>query len=235
VGGMRRRRLETLEHRRRQMSPAPLGERRPPNGEESKRRWLTDARVRRHDDTHSGEEFYARDVFRLLRSQGRLPDTTKGLRAALLAWRPPLEKRAVERVLARVIFDEEAGTEGMACPPAWRDAFEAAEVLRDRYLSADPEVLARALVTGHDLEEEENDEAMEERLAEEMAAALERLGMTDELHREALGPDIEEITEQERERRLSEILADFYYSEHGYEVQLCVWRLVSEEEGGAPV
>ena len=228
---MRRRRLETLEHRRRQRSPAPLADRRPPNGEESKRRWLAHARVRRHDDTHSGEEFHARDIFRLLRSQGRLPNTTKGLQAALLAWRPPLEKRAVERVLARAIFDGEAGTEGMACPPAWREAFEAAGVLRDRYLSVDPEVLARALVTDRNLEEGVNDEAMEERLSEERAAAMERLGLTDGLHREALGPDIEEITEQERERRLSEILADFYYSEHGYEVQLCVWRLVGEEEG----
>lgn len=233
--GSVRRRLEALE-RRRPLAKSPAIQ--PPvNGEDAKERWLADARMRRFDATYSRAEERVRDLLRLFRSQGNLADlrTTEDLRDRLLVWRPPLEARAVERVLARAIYDREEGLEGMVCPPEWSEAFEAAEELRERYMDASDEVdLAQLLVASHRLrsQEEEGDEEDKWASLEEWhTAERERLGITDELLREAVGPDSEEISQEEGNRRLHEILGDFFYGEKGYRVQQHITRLVNE--GGA--
>ncbi len=226
--GSVRRRLEALERRRPLAKPAIQP---PVNGEDAKERWLADARMRRFDATYSREEEHARGLLRLFRSQGNLADlrTTEELRDRLLAWRPPLEPRAVERVLARAIYDREEGLEGMVCPPEWSEAFEAAEELRERYMDASDVDLARLLVAGHRLRsQEEGDEEDLASLEEWCADERERLGITDELMREAVGPDSEEISQEEGDRRLHEILGDFFYGEKGYRVQQHITRLVNE-------
>lgn len=47
-----------------------------------------------------------------------------------------------------------------------------------------------------------------------------------ELSYKAVGPDIEEITIEECERRLAEILADTYYGEQGYRVAQHIDKLL---------
>ena len=219
---MNRRRLEQLERRREERTPRAAHE--AVDGEKAKELWLRRAKARRLE-AHSTEEFHAGDVFRLLRAQGNLPGTAEKLCARLFAWRPPLDPRAVERVVARLIYHRAEGTEGMECPPEWREAFEAAEELLGLYMDAPPEDLARIYVAARDIEEGEGDDRLEERLDEEM----DRLGITIDLVGDAVGPDGGEIPEQEVDRRLREALGDFYYGERGYEVQQHITRLVNEE------
>lgn len=209
------RRLERLEGRHLLRAPVPP---RPLTEQDRRARWLARAKLRRHDATYSREENQAGDVFRLLRLQGRIPETAEELHAQLLAWRPPLDARAVERVLARTIYEREEGTAGMACPQEWRESFEAAEVLLERCLAAPDETLAEVLV------------AAEEWRGEDAHEGLQALGITPELAEWAVGPDLDEIPDEERDRRLREILADFYYGAKGYEVQRHITRLVSESE-----
>ena len=202
-------------------------ERREPPEEERKRRWLATARARRGDDTDRGE-WQARDIIRLLKMQGRLPKTTEELRDRLLAWRPPLDPRAAERALARAIFEQEEGTEAMVCPPALREAFVAARELRARYEAVADEVLARWSIWQHELAEGGGDD-LEERLALE----ADEYGITEGLMLAAIGPDAEEIGDEEATRRLREILADLLYGEKGYRVEQHITRLMNEERSSA--
>ena len=229
MGRLNRRRLERLEDRLR--SSRPSGESLAAAPEDAKQRWLAHAKARRFVATHEGkgwlEEFHAHDVFRLLRTQGNLPGTAEEIRDRLLAWRPPLAPHAVDRVLARAIFEGEEGTEGMECPPEWAEAFEAADELRERYMEAPSEELAEILVAAHRLQGGAAEDA--DAVGEWIDAELERLGITEELGRKAIGPDGDEIPEEERWRRVMEAVADFYYGEKGYEVQQHITRLVNEE------
>ena len=200
------RRLDRLEDRQ---EP----ERREPSEEERKRHWLATARARLAQDRHP-TEWHVWGVIRLLKMQGRLPDTTEGLRDRLLTWRPPLDERDVERVLARAIHDGEPGTEAMARPPEWRESFEAAEELRERYGAVPDEVLARWALWQHETEEGV-DPDVEERLTREADAH----GITEELILKAVGPDAEEIGEEESPRRMREILGDVWYSEKCYRIK----------------
>src|SRR5215213_418612 len=85
--------------------------------EADKRHWLATAQARRNHENRNRDEFHAHDIFRVLRLQGRLGTTTEEVRSQLLSWQPPPSERAVERVLARAIYEQENGTEDMACAP----------------------------------------------------------------------------------------------------------------------
>lgn len=200
-----------------------------PSEEERKRQWLATANVRRNDDKHP-TEWHVWDVIRLLRMQGRLPASTEGLRERLLRWRPPLGTRAVERVLARAIYDQEPGTENMVCPPEWRESFVAARELLEKYMAVPVEALARWATWQYEIEEGADDEGnLEEKQAHEARAH----GITEELMLAAIGPDAEEIEEDELMRRRREILADLHYGEKGYQVQQHITRLMNEERSNA--
>ena len=114
----------------------------------------------------------------------------------------------------RAIYDGEEGTEDMVCPPALRESLAAADELREKYMAVPDETLARWVVWQRNLEEGESHE-VEEALAREADAH----GITEGLMRSAVGPDAEEVREEERARRLREILADLYHGEKGYRVQ----------------
>lgn len=135
----------------------------------------------------------------------------------MLAWRPPLDPGAVERVVARTIFDREEGTENMVCPPEWRESFEAAEELRERYAVVPVQTHARWTL-----------EAAADN-AEECAEA-ESFGITEELYLKAVGPDAEDITDAEFLRRLRVVLAEDFYGERGYEIARHIAQLQREEQ-----
>jgi len=172
--------------------------------EADKRHWLATARARRNHENRNRDEFHAHDIFRVLRLQGRLGATTEEVRSQLRSWQPPPSERAVERVLARAIYEQENGTEDMACSPEWREAFVAADELRDRYARVPDESLAWWITTKSEAE---------------IAREIEAYGITEALIRRAMGPDIEEITDEEMWRRHREMLSDLYYGEQGYKVQ----------------
>lgn len=211
-------RLDRLEERQEQRAKASeLSE------EQARRHWLAVARVRRNEDRDRQEE-RARDLIRTLLLQGRLPKTTEELRDRLLAWRPPVDPRAVERALAKAIHEGEEGLEGMECPPEPRESFEAADELRDRYMAVPDETLAKWALWQHDIEEGDGDEEIEARLDLEAGEH----GLTEELMLKAIGPDSGEIGDEEAARRLREILADLYHSPKGYEIQQHIDTLIRE-------
>lgn len=227
MGGLIRR-LEDLERRKEGRRPCPAPK--PPTGQEAKERWLAYAKVRRSAATGGGkrtEEVHVRDVARVLRPRGELDGSDlEGFRDRLRQWRPPLDEHAILRVTARMAYDGEPPADGMECPPEWREAFEAAEELLERYTTAPAEDLARIFVAANDIDEGEGDAAAQELVA----GGRTHLGITDELLRASVGPDADEIPDEELGRRLMEVLADFYFGEKGHEVQLHITRLVNERK-----
>lgn len=212
--------------------------------ERTKAEWLQRMKLLRHDLTYSLSEQLVCGLIRLFRMQGHLTRenalTTEDLRARLLAWRPPRDPRAIERVLARAIYRREEGTENMECPPEWVEAFEAADELRERCMAAPAEHLAEIFVFSHEAQQLEEkleakpegaDEDLEEALRERLAVSREtreRLGIAEGLELVAVGPDVGEISEEEAVRRLYEILSDMYFGEKGYEIQQEIYRLMEE-------
>lgn len=196
-----------------------------PSEEEQKQHWLAVGKARRVIDNQNFNEFYAYDVFKALRRHDELDGitTAEEIRSRLLAWRPPPEERAVERVVARAIYDREQGTENMVCPPKWRESFEAADELRERSAALPVEVRARLTVMQYELEQGGSDE-----IARQVLAEVERLGFTDDLLLKAVGPDAEEIDEEERMRRLREVFAEDLYGERGYLIAKRADQLMKE-------
>ena len=183
--------------------------------DEEKRWWMARARVARSEDRG---DWHAADTIRLLRMQGRLGTTTEDLRARLLGWRPALDEGAVERELARTIHLREPGTEKMACPPEWAEAFGAADELRELYAAVPDEVLARWVVERWEVEQRGEDGAGQE---------AEGHWITNALLWRVVGPDADELPDEERQRRLRETLADVYYGERGYEIQKQIERMAA--------
>jgi hypothetical protein len=178
---------------------------------------------------HNREEFSADDLIRLFRSRRELHGmTTEELHGRLLAWRPPIARGAIERVMARAIYNQEEGTENMVCPPAWREAFEAADELRERYLAIPTETLAEIFVAAHDLQAGDLGDDDVAAATERLAELSERWGITRELQDQAVGPDSEEIPKEERGRRIREVLAEVYYGEKGYYIQQHITRIVND-------
>jgi hypothetical protein len=215
--GSVRRRIERLEERRgRALDPGPA------QLEEARRKrgWRGLAAGRRRDATHSRDEHQALDIFRLWRLQGRLPSSTEELLARIGEWRPrPPEKHAAARAIYRLVRDGEEGTEGMTCPPEWQESFEAAEDLAERYAAIPDEVLAAARV---------GDEEGADDVTERRNAVLAEYGITDELILKALGPDRDEISGEEVERRVLETVAETIYGEKGYRIKQEIRKLREE-------
>jgi hypothetical protein len=203
VGSLSRR-LEALEQRR-----VTRSVHKPMSEEQQKEQWLQNGAWRQIHENHSREEWYARDVIKLLLPRGEFAGMgIEEFRGRLKEWRPPIDERAIERVSARMAYDLEPPAAEMACPPEWREAFEAADELRERFMAVPTEALAEIFVVAHDLREgvlgDGGDGAIEG-----SAAELECWGITEELALRAVGPDVEEIPDKERMRRLREILVDF--------------------------
>lgn len=225
--GSLERRLEGLEQQR------GLRGRHEPSEEERKERWLEDARHQRRFDIEHREPLtitHARGHIRALRLQGLLGRTTEELRNQLIEWfascasssSGAIDENAIERELARFIYRQEEGSENMVCPPQWRESLEAADRLRELWADVPAEVLARWATMQHGVEEGEALVEIEKKLAVEGA----EYGISDELMWQALGPDAEQITDEERQRRLREVLAEAYYGEQGYRVQQEIDRLL---------
>ena len=224
MGSVNRRRLERLEQQR---SPQPAHEPMKPMSEaQEKERWLVSAKTRRiHENRDPGEQ-HVRGIIKLLLPRGEFDGMDlEEFRDRLRAWRPPLDESAIERITARMSYYRQPPATDMACPPEWHESFEAADELRERYLAVPPETLAGIFVAASDLQKgESKDGRVEEQLADE----LESWGITAELEREAVGPDSDEIPEEERERRLREALSDLYYGEKGFYVQQHIIRILEE-------
>ena len=180
-----------------------------------RRAWLATARVRAIEN-HDPDEFRAGDLLRLFRTQGRLEGATfERARDMALAWpTSPPSRWAVERVLSRMAYEGEPGTENMECPAEWREAWEAADELRERHAAVPVETLAAWIVIQHEHEAEGGEGA-----APELEGAGEPHGLTDELYRAAVGPDADGIGEPEEARRLREILEGDYYGERAWHIQ----------------
>ncbi len=131
-------------------------------------------------------------------------------------------------MVALAVHHGEPGTEGMELLPAWRDALEAGDELRELYVAVPNEILARWAVETHEVEEREEDEPG--RVTADEAGDY---GITDAPLWAAVGPDADEIPPEEAERRLRETLADLYYEDRGYEIQKHVNRLTNERNRDA--
>ncbi len=120
----------------------------------------------------------------------------------------------MERAVGLAIHNREAGTEGMKCPPAWRESFAAGDELREKYDAVPDEILAEYYARRERIEE-----GADEQELERWAVRYEEwLGIPRELVERAVGPDVEAITEEERQRRITEYLADLVFGEKGYRV-----------------
>ena len=104
----------------------------------------------------------------------------------------------------------------------WRESLAAAEELRELWAGVPAEVLARWAVMQHGVK----GEALEEVVQKIATEGASEYGITDEIMRRAIGPDAEQITDEERRRRLREILAEAYHGEQGWRVQQEIDRLL---------
>jgi hypothetical protein len=222
--GRLERRLETLEEEARQKWPA---------GDVlvvEKQEWLA-RRRRERNEAASEDTRRARRLIRLFRVQGILPRMSADeLIERILSWQPVPEggrsREAVEREVALTIYNKEEGTEAMVCPDKWRESFAAGDELRERYDARPEEVIAEGYVRLGRLDEEGNVESM----AEWRDCYEEGYGITEELVRRAVGLDIDEITDEERNRRLHEYLSDAMYGERGWRISQHMRRLAEGSE-----
>lgn len=201
--------------------------------DEEKRRWTIRARMREMDALDCADARDALDLLRLFRTQGSL----KGMDFAalverILAWRPVPEggrcRNTVEREVSLAIYRGERGTEHLACPEGWREAFEAGEELLGCYEAASDEGLARMYAGLMDREDRGDAEAANEwnrRLWEEVVGGVDLLGRAE-------GPGAKEVPEDERLRRLSEMLAGAFFGEKHYRIWRHIQRLKQSEEEG---
>jgi hypothetical protein len=171
--------------------------------DEWKQLWLNAKRGKRVREHRNPDESHAGGIFRVMRSQERLAASREEVEAQLLSWRPAPSEVATRRVVARAIYDREEGTENMVCPPEWRESFSAGEEFRERYVAIPDGVLVEAFM--HLQEVEEGDE---DGLFTWNVQHGEPFGITEDLLERAVGPDFDEITKEERIRRLNVYLAD---------------------------
>lgn len=206
-----------------------------PSAEEWERKWwFVRMGISRMDALHSADARDALGLVRLFRTQGILEGMDfAGLVGKILAWRPIPEggrcRNTVEREVSLAIHRRERGTEHLACPGEWREAFEAGQELLGRYEAASDEGLAVVYAGLMGCEDREDTEGVNEwnrRLREEV------VGAADLLER-AEGPGAEEIPDDERLRRLEETLAEAFYGEKHYRVWRHLQRLKQGEEEGA--
>jgi hypothetical protein len=190
-----------------------------------KQLWLNAKRGKRVREHRNPDESHAGGIFRLLRLQERLATTREEVEAQILSWRPPPSEVATRRVVARAIYDREEGTENMVCPPEWRESFAAGEEFRERYVAIPDEALVKAFMR---LQEVEGDE---DGLACWNVQHGESFDITEDLLQSVVGPDFDEITEEERIRRLNVYLADEVCDEKEWRVCSQINRL-REVEGG---
>jgi hypothetical protein len=188
-----------------------------------KQLWLNAKRGRR--DHHDPDESHAHGIFKVMRLQKRLATTREEVEDQLLSWRPAPSEVATRRVVARAIYDREEGTENMVCPPEWRESFAAGEEFRERYVAIPDEALVKAFMR---LQEVEGDE---DRLLAWNVQHGESFDITEDLLQSVVGPDFDEITEEERIRRLNVYLADEVCDEKEWRVCSQINRL-REVEGG---
>jgi hypothetical protein len=199
------RRLETLEE------AAWTGDE--ADEKREKERWLSRARIRRTEALSERDADHARSLIALYRVQNILENMdAEELIERILAWNPKPEngrqRGQVAREVYLAIYRKEQGTGHMECPSAWSEAFAAGDELLRRYESIPDGELAKAYLKPQDTEEETPAER----------AWGERYGFTRELEIAACGPDADEITEAERDRRLEEYIAPAIYGEKGYRV-----------------
>jgi len=191
-----------------------------------KQLWLNAKRGRRVHEHHNPDESHAGGIFRVIRSQKRLAASREGVEAQLLSWRPPPSEVATRRVVARVIYDQEEGTQNMVCPHEWRESFAAGEEVRAKYLAVPDAALVKAFMRLQEIEEDDEDGLLAWNVQHG-----EPFGITEDLLERAVGPDFDEITEKERMRRLSVCLADADCDEKEWRVCSQINRL-REVEGG---
>ena len=213
--GSLKNRLESLEAR--------TGPQERLSEEEERRHYLAVARCRRNEALGRGGAWQAKDVIRFLSKQRRAT-TTEELRKRALDWRPAHDPNLIECELSRAVYYRESGTEDMECPGEWRESFEAGAELLRLYEAIPDEVIARGLLEFAKIAEEDEEASEEWRKHYE-----ESYGITSELIEAACGPDLEEITEDERQRRLEEHTASVLFGEKGYRVNRLLHRLAGSK------
>jgi hypothetical protein len=209
--------MGSLEKRLNALEEQADREKRRGDPEEEKRHWLLGARRRRREAT-SEEVRQARSLIGLFRIQHVLPEmSTDELIERIVSWRPVPEggrsRTTAEREVGLAIYNQEEGTESMVCPPAWRESFEAADELHEKHNAIPEEVLAEAYVRLRQIGEGD-----EEGLGKWRACYEEGFGISEELVRRAVGPDVDEISEEECIWRLTDYLADTFYGERGWRI-----------------
>jgi hypothetical protein len=116
----------------------------------------------------------------------------------------------------------------MVCPDRWRESFAAGDELREKYNAIPEEVLAEGYVRRGQIEE-----GSDEGMAEWHARYEGAVGITDELVSKAVGPDVDEVSDEEGIWRLEEYLADAVYGKKGFRIHRHMQRIMEERRGVA--
>ena len=195
--------------------------------EGDKAQWLAGRRLERNRSMPEDVR-HSRDAIRLYRTQNKLSDMSADeLIERIVSWPPMRNDRSrstAEREVALAIYYQEPGTENMVCPGRWRESLEAGDELRKKYGAIPDEVLAEGYVCLSEIKKAADEEALWEWSAYFQGV----FGVSDELLRIAVGPDIDEITEAESTWRLHEYLADAFYGERAWRIHRHMCRLVEE-------
>jgi hypothetical protein len=194
--------------------------------------WLARAQIDRNQAMDENTR-QARSLIRLFRTQNRLfRMSAEELIERIVSWRPVPDggrsRATAEREVALAIYNREADTENMVCPPGWRESFVCGDELRKRYMAIPEEVLAEGFIRLRDITDRGWDE---EEYVEWHTIYEGRFGITAELVKSAIGPSVEEITEENCQWALHEYAADVIFGEKGYRIQR---HMKSLSEEGAP-
>jgi len=213
-------RLERLRDR----APAKLT--RPLKEEELKRVWLRDQGYARERARLGPDEWQVIDQFRILVNKGLVTtfEATRDRILEVLGRAKPVPEHTVERALALLIYRQEKGALDMVCPERWRSSFVAAEELARLHAKIPTPTLARWIVAAS----EAGPEQLEEVNREERREQSEEYGLTEELLAEAVGPDLQEIEQEEVTRRIEQAIPDYYYGERGVEAVALAARIIEK-------
>jgi hypothetical protein len=235
VGGVRRR-LARIDERRTAARPRKRSA--------AERRAYWEARKRISYNEHRPYSvFRARDFINHRRHIGWLSRySAESLIDAILFGDPRLGTRGettelsrpmVEATVYRAIYDAEPGLEHMASeqPPAWADAFRAADEWRDRLASMPVAEAARWRVERGALVERG---ATTDEIIEHTAKRMAPFSITEALMKRVMGPDVVELSPEEREWLIYAPVADTLSSEWAWQVVEHIRKLkqAKQIEGG---
>jgi hypothetical protein len=158
---------------------------------------------------------------RLSRLEGGSKGRAEAVRDPYREWIGSCRETRAQRTTASnhtqmlAICNRKPGTDHMELPDEWREAFEAGAELRRRFAAMPPKWVAAWIVERNRRKEAG---ATEEELKELDDTYRQPYGITAELEELSIGPDRDELDEDEKQRRIGEYVHDVLSSPWGFEM-----------------